>query len=348
MSQNTNIEWTDATWNPIRGCSRVSEGCRNCYAEKVAKRFSGHDQPYEGLIAKSGQWNGRIKVADHLIDEPLKWKKSRRIFVNSMSDLFHENVDEETILAIFTTMAKATQHTFQILTKRPQRMCNILQKWESSGLTLREGHGIRLTNVWLGVSVENQQAAEERIPALLQTPAAIRWVSAEPLLGPLDLTAICYERTATYEDILDALFCEDDPEDCHPIGTATIDWVVAGGESGAGARSLHPDWIRSLRDQCTNSRVPFFFKQWGEWLPGEAIPGRTVYARCDNGADFTHTGNKRRDNFGTHSDKHSGPLISLRIGKKNAGRMLDGKIWNQFPGDLDYIEIPHFLRRGND
>lgn len=348
MSAKTKIEWTDATWNPIRGCSRVSDGCRNCYAEKVAYRFSGPGLPYEGLIAKGGQWNGKITVADHLIDEPLKWKKPKRIFVNSMSDLFHENIPDETILAIFTTMAKARHHTFQILTKRPQRMHDILHRWQAAGITLREGHGAALPNVWLLVSVEDQQTANERIPLLLRTPAAVRGISAEPLLGAIDLNAIVYEKTDSSENILDSLFCEDHPDDCGPIGTATLDWVVAGGESGRGARPSRPDWFRQLRDQCKAARTPFFFKQWGEWLPGERIPEKTTYARCDNGHVMTDNGRSSRDNFKTHPDKHSGDLIALKIGKKNAGRLLDGQEWNQFPGDMEYIDIPDFLRRRPD
>ena len=225
MSSKTGIEWTDATWNPIRGCSRVSEGCRNCYAETVANRFCGPGKPYEGVVQigadgkGNGKWNGQIKfVEKHLLD-PLRWKKPQRIFVNSMSDLFHENVTDEMRDRIFAVMALCPQHTFQVLTKRPERMLAYLSddeaplRWDDSpgdwnlskaedGLVYsamerrdtarmdKRGY-VRLDNplpnVQLGVSVENQKAADERIPLLLQTPAAVRFISAEPLLGPINL-----------------------------------------------------------------------------------------------------------------------------------------------------------------
>ncbi len=174
-NQKNGIVWTDETWNPLRGCSRVSEGCRNCYAESVARRFDGPGLPYEGLIASGGQWNGQIKLVPEKLDEPLRWQRPRRIFVNSMSDLFHPNVPNEYIDRVFAVMALASQHTFQVLTKRPERMLEYLNRRTT------------MPNVWLGVSIENQVTADERIPLLLQTPAAVRWVSAEPLLRPVDL-----------------------------------------------------------------------------------------------------------------------------------------------------------------
>ena len=251
------IAWTEETWNPIRGCSRVSEGCRHCYAETVANRFKGPGQPYEGLIAPGGQWNGNITVAHNLIDQPLRWKKPRRIFVNSMSDLFHENVDDYIIRRVFDVMAQCPQHTFQILTKRPERMQQLLSMWERIGITGDHFKGKPLPNVWLGVSVEDQTTADERIPLLLETPAAVRWISAEPLLGPIKLT---------WEDRADGMIVDKFP---------LLDWVVVGGESGQGARPMHPQWARDLRDQCQAAGVPFFMKQIcnrGRKLPFDRVP----------------------------------------------------------------------------
>jgi protein gp37 len=222
----SNIEWTDETWNPVRGCSRVSPGCDNCYAMGQAHRFSGAGKPYEGLTTiRRGKvdWAGRTKLIPEMLDQPLRWKRPRRIFVNSMSDLFHESLTNEEIAAVFGVMAAAPQHTFQVLTKRPKRMVEWFEWVESEGPSLHPlgaARGVRwyawamygarlgaqfedrvspgwsgpmpswpwpLPNVWLGVSTENQEQADKRIPLLLQVPAAVRFVSAEPLLGPLDL-----------------------------------------------------------------------------------------------------------------------------------------------------------------
>ncbi len=328
MSDKTKIEWTDATWNAIRGCSRISEGCRNCYAESVANRFKGEGLPYEGLIARTGQWNGKIKAVDSVMDQPFRWKKPRRIFVNSMSDLFHENLPFSEIDKIFAVMSAANWHTYQVLTKRAYRMQEYFKNddwidrvrkiaWNlNPASAYHETHMIGgLPNVWLGVSVEDQKAAEERIPFLLETPAAVRWISAEPLIGPIDFSGMWVpSNPAIHVNMLEKL-----------------DWVVVGGESGKSARPMHPDWARTLRDQCVALDVPFLFKQWGEWLPGELVVGKTVYAACSDGKIMISKGNKARDNFGTHPDIHSGNLIALKVGKKAAGRLLDGKEWNQYP-----------------
>jgi protein gp37 len=287
MSDDTGISWTNATWNPIRGCTRVSEGCRHCYAERVAARFSGPGQPYEGLAVRKlrvisdddqrveARWTGDVRfVAEHLAD-PLRWKKPRRIFVNSMSDLFHERLTNEQIAAVFGVMAAAGSHTFQVLTKRAARM----REWfawagdhgasgarsacrASAALYLGaspEPPGADtwpLPNVWLGVSAENQAAADERIPDLLATPAAVRWVSAEPLLGPVDLASASPNARSLAQD---------------------LDWIVAGCESGPGARPADVEWFRSLRDQCATAGVAFFLKQaarrGGEWTDWKDVIG---------------------------------------------------------------------------
>lgn len=197
----TEISWTDRTWNPIRGCSRVSEGCRFCYAEGVAYRFSGPGQPYEGLARKvngRAAWTGKVRLVESALTEPLSWRKPARIFVNSMSDLFHEHVSDEFIAAVFGVMAAAPQHTFQVLTKRAERMREVVSALsvelvrectlKLTGRMIRGDWMLPLPNVWLGVSCEDQQRADERIPLLLQTPAVVRFVSCEPLLGPIDLS----------------------------------------------------------------------------------------------------------------------------------------------------------------
>jgi protein gp37 len=262
MSTKTKIQWTDISWNPVRGCSMVSAGCENCYAMKQAHRFSGNNKPYWGLteIGPHGpRWNGNITMVPGLLDEPLHWKKPRRIFVNSMSDLFHGDVSEEFIEQVFVTMARSPRHTYQILTKRPGRMLAFLQRNSTGGriLHLADDRGVEsgawpLPNVWLGVSVEDQATADERIPILLQTPAAVRWISAEPLLGQVDMK----------DEYLLPSFASDDDRYYQPGGRG-LDWVVVGGESGPGARPCDLQWIRSIKDQCQAAGVPVFVKQLG-------------------------------------------------------------------------------------
>ena len=237
----TKIEWTDETWNPITGCKKVSDGCKNCYAERMAKRLAGRygypaDDPFKPTLHEDK------------LDVPLKWKKPRRIFVCSMGDLFHEDVHRETILRVWKTMAESPQHTFQVLTKRPERMMYILEQWMHPALRLSlVDHTWPLPNVWLGVTAENQETADQRIPILLNTPAAVRFVSCEPLLGPVDLH----------------------PGWLLPISptTSKLNQVIVGGESGPGARPMNPDWARSIRDQCKAAGVPFFMKQMSRKAP---------------------------------------------------------------------------------
>ena len=223
-TQSSKIEWTESTWNPVRGCTRVSEGCRFCYAERIAARFSGKGMAYEGLAenTKAGpRWTQQVLPVPALLNEPLKWKKSRRIFVNSMSDLFHEKIELSYIQEVFAVMEKAHWHQFQVLTKRSERLLKFSPKlpWSS--------------NVWMGVSVEDNRVTH-RIDALRQTGAQIKFLSLEPLLGALPNLA------------LDG-----------------IDWVIVGGESGPGARKMEKEWVIDIRDQCVDAKVPFFFKQWG-------------------------------------------------------------------------------------
>lgn len=279
MSSDTAIEWTDATWNPVRGCSRVSEGCRNCYAERVAARFSGPGMPYEGLatIGKNGpRWTGEVRFAGEHLADPLRWRKPRRIFVNSMSDLFHESLDPDQIAMVWAVMALAPRHTFQVLTKRAARAREVLghpgfydRVLKCAGLLRQKRPDllqVGISNpatfparwIWVGVSVENQWAANERIPHLLETPAAIRFLSVEPMLGPIDFREV---------------------PGFNRVGLDLSNWwVICGGESGPGARPMKPEWVWPLRDQCRNARVPFFFKQWGgtnKKAAGRKLDGRT-------------------------------------------------------------------------
>lgn len=244
MSDRSAIEWTEATWNPVTGCDRVSEGCDHCYALTLAKRLkAAGNRRYQvdGDPRTSGPGFGLTLHWD-VLHRPLGWRRPRLVFVNSMSDLFHPQVPVGFIARVFEVMAEADRHTFQILTKRPGRMASILRRIRPRPLP----------NVWLGTSVENQRWAGVRVPQLLATAAAVRFLSCEPLLGPLDLGG----------QIMDG----------------GIDWVIVGGESGRQARPMQPEWARSLRDQCTAAGVPFFFKQWGGRTPkagGRELDGRT-------------------------------------------------------------------------
>ena len=234
MSETSSIEWTDATWNPVRGCTKVSPGCTHCYAETFAERFRGvPGHPYERGFD--------LRLVPDKLEEPLRWRKPRMIFVNSMSDLFHKGVSDEYILAVAEVMRKAHWHTFQVLTKRSERLRDLLRG------KLRP-HG-DLKHIWWGVSVENRKHGLPRIEHLRQSPAAVRFLSIEPLL-----------------------------EDLGDLDLAGIHSVIAGGESGPGARPMSAEWVRSIRDQCVDREVPFFFKQWGgvrKKLTGRILDGRT-------------------------------------------------------------------------
>lgn len=225
MSDHSRIEWTDATWNPVTGCTKVSPGCKHCYAQTFAERFRGvPGHPYEqGFDLRL--WPDRVRL-------PLAWKASRRIFVNSMSDLFHENVPEDFISQVFETMRNAPWHQFQVLTKRPERMASFL---EQNPQALGRHSGAN-GHIWLGASVENDRYAY-RAKLVARLRSAVRFLSCEPLLGPLDLKGV--------------------------LGPEGVNWVIVGGESGAGARPMKLDWVLEIRDACRQARVPFFFKQWG-------------------------------------------------------------------------------------
>lgn len=288
----TSIEWTDQTWNAVRGCARVSPGCESCYAERQAHRFSGAGGPYEGLtvLGKHGpRWSGRARFVPEMLDAPLRWKKPVRVFVNSMSDLFHADLADAEIDQVLAVMLLSPRHTFQVLTKRPERMRDYLNDPRLYERVLRAADSIRaqrpgLTSVgisnpttmparwiWWGVSAEDQKRADERIPLLLQCPAAVRFVSAEPLLGPVDLSRFMWPMhwhwAARYKTPEAALatgaYAERKRQALVSAHARFLDWVIVGGESGPGARPCDVRWIRSIVEQCAGAGVPVFCKQLG-------------------------------------------------------------------------------------
>lgn len=301
----TSIEWTERTWNPVRGCSRVSEGCRNCYAERQAARFRGG--AFRGFVEITNghpQWTGKVELMDHILDVPFKTRKPAMWFVNSMSDLFHESLSWRSISKVFAVMAQSPQHTFQILTKRPKIMQDYITNEDTPGMieeAAGKGSGWLfranigrwpLPNVWLGVSCEDQETADERIPLLQNTPAAIRFVSAEPLLGPVSF------RWSQWPG---------------------IDWVIVGGESGPYARSCDVAWIRSIRDQCKEAGIACFVKQLG----------RSPRDRNDAGFEGDGGG-------------ESWPMGTNYIDTGYQGAPVLVKLWDRKGGDLE--EWPESLR----
>ena len=321
MSDKTTIEWTDATWNPITGCSMVSPGCTHCYAMTLAGgRLRNHPsrKGLTRLAAMNGPvWTGEVRFNEEWLDQPLRWKKPRRVFVCAHGDLFHEDIPHKWIDRVFAVMSNSTRHTYQVLTKRPDRMREYLLarnrplKEMESGL---RGEGylwtdipvvrFPLPHVWLGVSAEDQQRADERIPVLLDTPAAVRFVSLEPLLGPIDVSPWVFDRARSISHMINGPAMLN-PYQADAYVSHPLDWVIVGGESGPGARPMHPDWARSIRDECLQASVPFHFKQWGEW-------------------------SKYIGGFGNEHIFEDGQAV-LRVGKKKAGRILDGITWDQFP-----------------
>lgn len=413
MSTDTKIEWTDTTWNVVTGCEKVSPGCDNCYAETFAERW-------RGVPGHHFETGFDVTLRPERLTLPMKWRKPRRVFVNSMSDLFHKDIPDEYIAKVFAVMALTPQHTYQILTKRHGRMRSLLGNpdfekqvdralltepaFSDPKLTKRTWPlpkpGWPLSNVWLGVSVEDQKRADIRIPALIDTPAAVRFLSCEPLLGPVDLTkwvppvspmlpseAPLKWSEWTWPDWVPAevrkrikeFWTEDwgrSPrtwmQDMHQQGAPAfgsvvrlrdgfgseapwttgrfvhawnnigrlvrddgsfaytsfhhalerrrqqpISWVIVGGESGRGARPMAPQWATALRDQCTAADVPFFFKQWGEYAPtGWLVIGGAKKGVLVAGEPVDDLGHR---------------VELARVGKKKAGRELDGRTWDQYP-----------------
>ncbi|QFT31795.1 Phage protein Gp37/Gp68 [Labrenzia sp. THAF82] len=379
MADHSKIEWTDATWNPITGCSLMSEGCRFCYAaELAATRLKNHPSRV-GLTKKSAagvvQFNGKVRFNDDWLDQPLRWRKPRMIFVCAHADLFHENVPDDWIDKIFAVMALCPQHTFQVLTKRPERMKKYVSaftdealQWERLGDAggwlvgnrAYEDAGAAqwpLPNVWFGVSVEDQVTADTRIPYLLDTPAAVRFLSAEPLLGPVNLhefllgyraghpaKCVCghphgFTRCPNYGRVSKQASWPGGA--CKQFRKAPfadgLHWVIAGGESGRKARPMHPQWVRDLRDKCAAAEVPFLFKQWGSYLPWE--PAHGPCWRAQNGQCEDHhilfpsdwdTDPTWDDGLGFVAEglEH---FAFQKVGKGAAGRTLDGVTHDGFP-----------------
>lgn len=274
MAYKTNIEWTQSSWSPITGCSRISPGCSNCYAERLAATRLRNHPSRKGLTDANGLWNGEVRINREWIHQPIHWRKSRRVFVVAHGDLFHENVPVAWIAEVFAVMAYAHQHVYQVLTKRPDRMQGMLscqdfqaEVWDQLRL-LRWNRGDGwymppetrswpLPNVWLGTSVEDQKSSDERIPYLLKTPATVRWISAEPLLEFIDLTTLHHDGTVN----IHALTGDHGLTKPFKGRGPGLDWVVAGGESGPNHREMNPDWAARLKWQCQQSGVPFFMKQ---------------------------------------------------------------------------------------
>jgi protein gp37 len=344
VSDGTLIEWTDATWNLINGCTVVSPGCTNCYAMRLAATRLKNSSSREGLARMHNghaQWTGEILFNKRVALEPFSWKEPRRIFVCAHGDLFHASVPDAWIDYVFMVALLNPRHTLQILTKRPDRMREYMrivadedEKQTAGRFAVAMLHGgLQDTpadqvdihwpprNVWLGTSVEDQERADERVPVLLDTPAAVRWLSCEPLLGEVDLSEwfVC----PNWSDDIPMDMTTGLRECCRKCdytgiagfsGLPIVDWVVVGGESGPGARPMHPDWARSLRDQCAAAGVPFLFKQWGDWVPGG------VFAALDLGARK----HRVKEDF-------LSALPVYRVGKHSAGRLLDDVQHDGYP-----------------
>lgn len=295
MPDKTGIQWTDATWNPVTGCSKVSPGCAHCYAETVAQRFPERftdDGTFRPWTPENVAHN--VLLHHDRLDQPSRWQRPRMVFVNSMSDLFHEAVPDEFIGEVFNVMALSRRHTFQVLTKRPERMRDVVRRWYSPEGLSGFGNPSRdlgtihrpLPNVWLGVSIENRRYVD-RADVLRETPAAVRFVSAEPLLGPLVRAQL---RGCSKSRVGDGQRCirpADHPGDCSTswgsttadfgewpddLDLSAIDWLIVGGESGPGARAMQIEWVRDLRAACASKGTAFFLKQLGNALAID-IPG---------------------------------------------------------------------------
>jgi len=381
------IEWTDSTWNPIIGCSHASPGCDHCYAERMACRLAQNPltPQYMGIVdLKKRTWKGRTALVESALEQPLKWRKPRRIFVGSMADLFHPSTPDEWLDRIFAVMALCPQHTFMVLTKRPERMRGYMEgmvdhpRWDAARKPLHDAFrkkgdihmaeyvGVMLAspvwplpNVVCMATAEDQKRLDERAPHILEL-AGLGWrtgLSIEPMLGPVDVTPwigthnchLCYGPRFFVQD------CEEDAQEqaiCPHCGRSGgvgtwnswmgrgydgpgFDWIICGGESGPGARPMHPDWVRGLRDQCQAAGVPFFFKSWGEWAPHLPEIGYDHAPTLQNGWEWGCLG--RNGEWSPQatpfsSDRGDYEFTMVRCGKAKSGRLLDGREWNEFPG----------------
>lgn len=369
---STKIDWADKAWNPVTGCSPISEGCAHCYAQRMAKRLAGRcgypaDDPF------------RVTLHEDKLTEPYTWKKPKRVFAGSMCDLFHEDVLEEWLWEIFATMAEHPRHTFIIITKRPERMCEVLNDlsfWACVEGTCQKRYHERTgedPSLWLAVhgplpnvigmvTVENQKWADIRIPWLLKTELACRGVSLEPMLGEVDLGKYLWK---TCSDCGGQMLTGSDGEACLCARYSSrpgyerlrlLDWFIVGGETGPGARPMHPDWVRKVRDDCHAAGVPFFFKQWGEWLPIcedrsgliDACYRSNKKAHEDQDQDtldelygktcmveryvMHHDGSLHQPLEPCAFRHGNNPMTIFKVGKKAAGHLLDGREWREIPG----------------
>lgn len=304
------IEWTDKVWNPVTGCTKIGEGCRNCYAERMSKRLKGRcgypsDDPF------------KVTMHPERLKQPINWNKPSKIFVCSMGDLFHPDVPDDFIDKVFIIMKICKDHTFFVLTKRPDRMADYINK-----RFFHEIMPIAFKNVWLGTSVENEKTASERIQSLIETGIKNLFLSIEPCLSLISfrwkyiadrskrrINKDGFKETNEYESLMN------------------IKWVIVGGESGPNARPCHPEWVRKLREQCKLFKIPFFFKQWGEWKPimenaMNVVPEKKYCAIDINGKELTYL-----------SESIAAIHVAnfKKTGKKQAGNLLDGKVYNEFP-----------------
>ena len=358
MASNSNIEWCDATWNPVVGCSHISPGCDHCYAARMAHRLGKNPATpqYAGLTGPDGKWLGKARFVQKALDMPLTWRNPKRIFVVSMGDLFHPSVYFAWVDQVFARMILAPQHTYMLLTKRPDRMRQYLESVTPADL-VAASHGapcrpvplpgFPLPNVILMATVENQPAADERMPHLMAL-AGMGWhtgVSVEPMLGEVLMRRIDKPAGGGHVSGYDYLAgVEFWPHHCDR-GKPRLSWVVAGGETGPDARPAHPDWFRSLRDQCADAGTPFFFKGWGEHLPVVRISdwdwrghkGLKHYLPPDLASlpcgrlkwEVVEEDGSVLGSF--KLDDHPNAYNMFRVGKARAGRVLDGKEWNEFP-----------------
>ncbi len=290
MAGRSKISWTDATWNTVRGCTPVSQGCDNCYAVRMANRFSKEGQPFYGYVRDKTAWgkpypawSGRVQVIDEKLDEPLHWKRPRMVFVNSMSDTFHHLVSFRFVNRMMDVIRRCPDHTFQILTKRADRMFKYFTTNDVPG------------NVWIGVTAENQEAYNGRVPFLLKIHAPVRFVSMEPMLGEINIEGRPYKP----------------------------DWIIVGGESGPYARPMHPDWAIEISRSCKSMGIPFFFKQWGAWKPIDWDP--------DNPKPLKS--NERYVNIKGGSGFHGSRVVKVAMStpKRNGNYLTPGKKYEEFP-----------------
>lgn len=314
----TSIEWTDHTINPFVGCSKCSAGCQHCYAERFAARLAKNPKTqakYAGVVDKNCHWTGRISRLDLSCFDKLP-KKPSLVFVGSMTDIFHENANFDDQGKVLSKIANTPQHTFLLLTKRPES-------------AYRRYH-TKLPNAWLGVTVCTQEEADEKIPVLLKIPAAKRFVSIEPMLGPIDLGFCVFDRRKEIRHLVNGPACLNEDQ-ADSIVAPVVDWIICGGETGPGARPIYPDWVKSLRNQCNNAEVPFFFKSWGDWWPCTQMPEYidvTKYPVGDIGDDGIFIPPPALEVPLRNGVCHE---QVFKVGKKMSGCLLDGQEYRQFP-----------------